>query len=116
MRFVGRTRRHLRIRKKIQGTPECPRLCVYRSLKHIYGSIIDDMNNRTILTVSTLTPEIRTLNHKNNLERAKTVGKVLARLAKQKNIERVAFDRGGYKYQGQVKSLADGAREGGLKF
>lgn len=116
MRATGRTRRHLRIRRKLQGRPERPRLCVYRSLRNVYGSIVDDVHGRTIVTVSTLTREIRDQKLKNNIERAKAVGKVLARLAKEKNVEKICFDRGGYKYHGQVKSLAEGAREGGLKF
>ncbi|MEO0225336.1 MAG: 50S ribosomal protein L18 [candidate division WOR-3 bacterium] len=116
MKVRGRERRHWRIRKKIFGTPERPRLCVYRSLKHIYGSLIDDVNNRTIVTVSTLTREIKGMDLKNNLEKARAVGKILAQRAKEKNIECVTFDRAGFKYHGQVRSLAEGAREGGLKF
>ena len=116
MRVRGRKRRHFRIRKKILGTPERPRLCVYRSLKHVYGSIVDDLHGRTILTVSTLSPEVRNLNIKNGIGKAKAVGQLLARLAKEKNIEKVSFDRSGYKYHGRIKSLADGARAGGLKF
>lgn len=116
MRLQGRRRRHVRLRKKIFGTPERPRLCVRRSLKHIFGCLVDDLHGRTLVTVSTLTPEVRKLNPKGNMEKAKVVGQVLARLAKEKGVEKVTFDRAGYKYHGRVKSLADGARAGGLKF
>ncbi len=116
MRMKGRARRRYHIRRKLKGTPERLRLYVYRSLKHIYGSIVDDYNNKTICTVSTLSADIKKLKFKNNIEKAKAVGQLLARLAKEKNIEKVMFDRSGYKYHGQVKGIAEGAREGGLKF
>ncbi|HID32653.1 MAG TPA: 50S ribosomal protein L18 [bacterium (Candidatus Stahlbacteria)] len=115
MRLKGRERRHRSIRKKIIGTEVKPRLCVYRSLKHIYAMLIDDINNRTILTVSSLNKLVKKSNKK-KVEIARTVGKLIAKVALKNNITRVVFDRAGYKYHGRVKALAEGAREGGLKF
>ncbi|RKX68502.1 50S ribosomal protein L18 [candidate division WOR-3 bacterium] len=117
MRLKGRERRHKRIRKRILGTEARPRLCVFRSLKHIYGMLIDDLNNRTILTVSSLNQKIRKgKKKKKKVEVAREVGKLLAKMALERNIVSVVFDRAGYKYHGRVKALAEGAREGGLKF
>lgn len=116
-REIGRLIRHRRVRKKVHGTPERPRLCVYRSLKHIYGQIIDDANGVTIAAASTLDPELRDQGDgKDKKEAAKFVGLLLAKRALDKGVEEVVFDRGGYLYHGRVASLADGAREGGLKF
>jgi len=110
-------RRVFRVRKKIFGTPERPRLAVYRSLRHIYALLIDDVSGRTLTSVSTLTPEIREqIKGMKKTEQAAVVGRKIAEKAKALGIERVVFDRRGFKYHGRVKSLADAAREGGLKF
>jgi large subunit ribosomal protein L18 len=106
-----RYRRHLRVRKKVTGTPERPRLVVYRSLKHIYAQLVDDVAQRTLATVSS-----RTVGEGKKTEKATAVGKALAERAKSTGITRVVFDRAGYKYHGRVKAVADGAREGGLDF
>jgi len=111
-------RRKKHVAKKLFGTPECPRLVVYRSNRHIYAQLVDDINRRTITGCSTLTPdlavELKGITGK--LEEAKRVGKRIAALAKDNGVEKVAYDRNGRKYHGRVKALADGAREGGLKF
>jgi large subunit ribosomal protein L18 len=113
----SRIKRHQRIRKRIQGTGEKPRLSVYKSLNHIYAQLIDDAAGKTILSASTLEKEIRTaLKHGGNLEAAKKVGASLAQKALGKKITTVVFDRAGYQYHGCVKALADAAREQGLKF
>jgi len=110
-------RRVFRVRKKIFGTPERPRLAVYRSLRHIYAFLIDDVSGKTLTSVSTLTPEIREqIKGLKKTEQAAVVGKKIAEKAKALGIERVVFDRRGFKYHGRIKSLADAAREGGLKF
>ena len=106
-----RLKRHKRVRAKISGTPECPRLNVFRSEKNIYAQVIDDVNGVTLCSASSLKME-----HGSNKEAAREVGKMVAEAAKQKGIEVVVFDRGGYLYHGRVAELADGAREGGLKF
>ncbi len=106
-----RHRRHLRVRKKISGTAERPRLVVFRSDKHIYAQLVDDDAGRTIATVSSVK-----IGQGKKSEKAAEVGKQVAVLAKDKGITRVVFDRGGYKYHGRVKAVADGAREGGLEF
>ncbi|HET7623461.1 MAG TPA: 50S ribosomal protein L18 [Gemmatimonadaceae bacterium] len=106
-----RYRRHLRVRKRVEGTPERPRLVVRRSLKHIYAQIVDDQSSRTILTVSDLKD-----GEGKKSERALNVGKAIAERAKAAGITQVVFDRAGYKYHGRVKAVADGAREGGLEF
>jgi large subunit ribosomal protein L18 len=110
-RAEKRYRRHLRVRKKIEGTSERPRLVVFRSLKHIYAQIVDDMANRTLMTVSDLS-----VGEGKKAERSSAVGKEIAARAKAAGISRVVFDRAGYKYHGRVKAVADGAREGGLEF
>ncbi len=119
-RLKGRPRRHMRIRKKVKGTAERPRLTVFRSLNHIYAQLVDDLSGRTILTVSSLDKEVvppkAAPGKKGKLDAGKLVGKQIATLAKQKGIDRVCFDRGGYLYHGRVKAVADGAREGGLSF
>jgi large subunit ribosomal protein L18 len=110
-----RTRIKMRIRKKINGTAETPRLAVYRSNKQIYVQVVDDLNGMTILSASSREKAIVQTGVK-KIEQAKLVGKLLATKCKEKGIEKVVFDRSGYKYHGRVKSLADAAREGGLKF
>lgn len=105
--------RHKRIRAKILGTADRPRLCVFRSGKHIYVQLIDDEKNKTILTVSDLKFK---KNRGTKIEKAKKAGKLIAEKAKDLKIEKVVFDRGGYKYHGRVKAVAEGAREGGLRF
>ena len=105
-----RYRRHLRVRKRVGGTAERPRLVVFRSLKHIYAQLVDDTSNRTLATVS---------DHKltgKKSERSTAVGKLIAEKAKDAGLSRVVFDRAGYRYHGRVKAVADGAREGGLEF
>ena len=113
-----RKRRHYRVRNKIFGTPDRPRLMVYRSNQNIYASIIDDVNGKTLVSASTISKEIKgqISGNASNTESAKLVGKAIAEKAKSKGIENVVFDRGGYLYHGRVKALADAAREGGLKF
>lgn len=110
-----RERRHKRIRKKIKGTIDRPRLCVFRSLKQIYAQLVDDEEGRTLVGVSSLSSEVRTLKS-TKTEIAKAVGTLLGKKALEKGIRTVVFDRGGYKYHGRVKALADGAREAGLLF
>ncbi|MCD6463005.1 MAG: 50S ribosomal protein L18 [Thermotogae bacterium] len=112
-----RRRRHLRVRKKVFGTPERPRLCVFRSNKHIYAQIIDDTVGKTLVAASTLDKDLRDKLEKTwNKEAAREVGRLIGKRALEKGITTVVFDRGGYKYHGRVKELADGAREAGLKF
>ena len=112
-----RRRRHLRVRKKVFGTPERPRLCIFRSNKHIYAQIIDDTVGRTLVAASTLDKDLRDKLEKTwNKEAAREVGRLIGKRALEKGITTVVFDRGGYKYHGRVKELADGAREAGLKF
>ena len=109
-----RMKRHTRVRGKISGTPEIPRLDVFRSNAHIYVQIIDDVNGITLAAASSNEKEFEGLG--SNCEAAAKVGKLIAERAKLKGIENVCFDRGGYLYHGRVKALADGAREGGLNF
>ena len=112
-----RKKRHARVRLKVNGTTECPRLCVYRSLSNIYAQIIDDAKGNTLVACSTVEKEVmKAIEGKDKKGAAKIVGEQLAKKALAKGIENVVFDRGGYLYIGRVKSLADGAREGGLKF
>ncbi len=116
-REEARRRRHRRVRKKVVGTPERPRLSVFKSLKHIYAQVIDDYRGHTLVAASTLDPELRKeLKGLTKTEKARLVGKLLAKRALEKGLKRVVFDRGGYKYHGRVKALAEGAREGGLEF
>jgi large subunit ribosomal protein L18 len=107
-----------RIRKRISGTAECPRLTVFRSKKHVYAQIIDDVAGKTLVTSSTLSKELKEeiANVKSPTEICKVVGKAAAKKALEKNIREVVFDRNGYLYHGRVKAIADGAREAGLKF
>ncbi|MBI2986910.1 MAG: 50S ribosomal protein L18 [Deltaproteobacteria bacterium] len=116
-REVGRRRRQERVRKKVRGTAACPRVCVYRSLKHIYAQVISDESGMTLASVSTLSPELKgKLKKGKGLEAAKQVGQLLAELCKEKKITKAVFDRNGFLFHGRVKALADAAREGGLKF
>ena len=105
-----------RVRKKISGTAESPRLCVYKSLNHIYVQIIDDQKGVTLASASTLDKELSDLTNKTNIEAAKRVGAHIAKIAHDNGITSVVFDRSGYKYHGKVAALADAAREGGLQF
>lgn len=112
-----RERRRQRIRKKVFGTSERPRLCIFRSLNHIYAQIIDDTKGHTLVSASTLDKELKDLKgHKGNKEFAKKVGELIAERAIKLGITKVVFDRAGYKYHGCVKALADAARERGLQF
>ena len=113
-RKMERTRRHIRVRRKISGTAERPRLCVYKSNSNIYAQIIDDVAGNTLVSASTLDKEVKT--KKSNIEAAKEVGTLIAKRAVSKNIKTVVYDRSGYIYHGVVKELAEAAREGGLEF
>lgn len=117
--FVARKRRQARVRKRISGTPERPRLNVFRSLNHIYAQVTDDTHGVTLVSASTLDQTLRGgdgLKGKNKVEQAKLVGKLVAERALEAGINEVVFDRGGYKYHGRIKALADASREAGLKF
>ena len=112
-----RSRLHSRIRKKLSGTPDRPRLAVFRSQSHIYAQVIDDDAGRTLCAASSLDKDLRTEAKRGaNVASAKKVGQLIANRAKEKGIEAVVFDRGGFQYHGRIKALADAAREGGLKF
>jgi len=112
-----RTRRHLRIRRKVVGTAERPRLSVYRSLKHIYCQIINDIEGKTLVAASTQSPDLRTqIKYGGNAAAAEIVGKKIAEEAKNKGITKVVFDKGGYKYHGRIKALAEAARKYNLSF
>lgn len=111
-KVIARTRRHARVRKRIEGTAERPRLAVFRSNKHIYAQVIDDLSGRTLVAASTLDAHAEGA----KAAAAKAVGKLLGERAVQAGISAVVFDRAGYKYHGRVRELADGAREAGLKF
>ncbi len=113
-RKAERERRHIRVRTKISGTAERPRLCVYRSNTNLYAQIIDDVAGCTIVQASTMDKEVKTKH--SNVEAAKEVGTLIAKRAIEKKIDTVVFDRSGYIYHGVVKALAEAAREGGLKF
>ena len=114
---ADRINRHRRVRKKVSGTAECPRLCVYRSLNHIYTQIIDDVQGVTLVACSTVEKSvIEMVKDLSKKEAAKVVGQEVAKRALAKGIDTVVFDRGGYLYTGRVESVADGAREAGLKF
>jgi len=116
--LTNRQKIKFRIRKRVNGTPERPRLMVFRSLTHIYANLIDDVNGVTIFSVSSTQKEVagKISSLKGRTARSKEIGKAIAEKAKARNIEKVVFDRNGYLYHGRVKALADGAREGGLKF
>lgn len=114
-RLQQRQRRHWRLRKKVRGNAARPRLCVSFSSKHIYAQLIDDDKGVTLAAVSTLDAEAGA-NAKNTVATAKSLGGLIAKRAQAKQVTQVVFDRGGFRYHGKVKALADGAREGGLKF
>lgn len=110
-------KRHSRLRVKLMGTTEAPRLAVYRSTKHIYAQIIDDIKRVTLASASSVDPELKgKISHGGNIEAAKLVGELIAKRAAKANIKDVVFDRGGFLYHGRVSALADAAREGGLNF
>jgi len=114
---AGLERRHLRLRRRLEGTPDRPRLSVYRSLKHMYAQIVDDVSGRTLASASTLSEPLKgALKSTGNREAAAKVGELLAARAKEAGITAVCFDRGGRKFHGRVKALAEAARKGGLKF
>jgi large subunit ribosomal protein L18 len=118
-RHFQRVRRHARVRKKVNGTQERPRLVVYRSLNQMEGQLVDDLRGVTLLGLSTLAPELRerrAADGMNKTDIARAAGKLLAERAREKGVTKVVFDRGGYIYHGRVKAFADGAREGGLEF
>ncbi len=116
-RQINRKKRHRRVRTKVYGAPERPRLNVFRSSKHIYAQVIDDQSGETLVAASSLDSQLRSeLDHGGNREAARKVGVLLANRAVDKGIKDVIFDRGGYLYHGRVKELADGAREAGLNF
>jgi large subunit ribosomal protein L18 len=115
-KWFKRKRRQLRVRKKIFGTPERPRLCIYRSLKHFYAQAIDDTTGQTLCALSTLSKELKAPENKGNTKAAEILGEAFAKLALQKGIKKVVFDRRHYKFHGRVKAFADAARKGGLVF
>ncbi len=113
----SRERRHLRVRSKVAGTAECPRLNVYRSNRHLFAQVIDDAKGHTLVSASTVEEEMRkALADKTKTEQAVEIGKLIAKRAKEAGVNKVVFDRGGFQYHGRVKALADAAREGGLEF
>jgi large subunit ribosomal protein L18 len=113
-RRAARLKRQARVRKKIRGTSECPRLSVFRSAKHIYAQIIEDATGKTLVSASTMSKDID-LAHGGNVEAAKAVGQAIAKKALDQNISKVVFDRNGFLYQGRVQAVADAARDAGLK-
>ncbi|MCV2287719.1 50S ribosomal protein L18 [Clostridioides difficile] len=114
---ANRLQRHKRVRRKISGTSQRPRLCVFRSANNIYAQIIDDTKRATLVAASSLEAEVKSaVNHTGNKEAAKKVGELVAKKAVEKGITEVVFDRGGYLYHGRIQELAEGAREAGLKF
>lgn len=118
-RQLQRARRHLRVRGKVVGSADRPRLVVFRSLRNIEGQLVDDLTGKTLIGISTLGAEVKDTaveGSNRKIELAFAAGKALAGKAREKGIEAVVFDRGGYRYHGRVKAFADGAREGGLKF
>lgn len=112
---VARKRRHARVRKNVQGTQERPRLNVYRSNKHIYAQLIDDINGKTLASASTVDKEL-SVESTGTVEAAKQVGELIAKRAQEHNVKSIVFDRGGYIYHGRIKALAEAAREAGLEF
>jgi large subunit ribosomal protein L18 len=115
--LTGRERRKFRIRNKISGTGERPRLTVFRSARHIYAQVVDDVDGRTIAAASTLSRDLKgTLDSDTKMDAAKKVGALVAKICLEKKVEKVVFDRNGYLYHGRVKALADAAREAGLNF
>lgn len=117
LKLRARERRHRRARKKVVGTPDRPRLSVYRSLNNIYAQLIDDTKGHTLISASSLEKEFaQSPGHKGNVKTARDIGKLIASKASVRGIRKIVFDRSGYKYHGVIKALADGAREGGLEF
>jgi large subunit ribosomal protein L18 len=113
----SRERRKQSIRKRVRGTPERPRMVVFRSTKHIYAQVVDDSQSKVLFGASTLSPALKdTLQSTKKRDRAKRVGALIARLCLERKIDKVVFDRSGFQYHGRVKAVADGAREAGLKF
>lgn len=115
-RKVAWQKRKVSVRKKIKGTVEKPRLCVFRSLNHIYAQVIDDVQGLTLASASTMSGEVKVEGHKGNVAAAKLVGKAVAEAAQAKGVKTVVFDRNGFLYHGRIKALADAAREAGLEF
>jgi large subunit ribosomal protein L18 len=114
---AARIRRHIRVRKKVSGTAERPRLTVFRSLSHIYAQVIDDVSRTTLVAASDMEPALKTkVSGKNKSDVATTVGELIAERAKDKGVTKVVFDRGGYPFHGRIKALAEAARSGGLEF
>lgn len=117
MEIQGRERRKLRIRKKVNGTPARPRLSVFRSARHIYAQVVDDTTGQTLAHASTLSKDLKgTLGEDDKTAAAKKVGALIAKICKSKKIDRVVFDRNGYRYHGRITALAQAAREAGLEF
>ena len=118
IRYEGRVKRQKRARLTISGTPEKPRLSVYRSLNHLYAQLIDDLNGKTLLSLSTVSPELKdkVKNNAGNVKGASILGEAVAELCKKNNVSKVVFDKAGNAYHGRVKALAEAARKGGLKF
>ena len=117
LKVVGRNIRHLRVRGKVQGTAERPRLAVFRSLNHIYAQVVDDAAGRTLVSVDSRSPDFQSrAKSGGNVAAARIVGELVAQKAKANGIGRVVFDRGGYQYHGRIKALAEAARAGGLAF
>lgn len=115
---IARKKRHWRIRRKVRGTPDIPRMCIHRSLKHIYVQLIDDLNNKTVITCGTISKDFKEkyTEKKNNKKTAVALGELVAQRALGKGIKKVTFDRGGYKYHGRVKAFAESTRKKGLQF
>lgn len=114
---TARYGRHARVREKVQGTDSRPRLCVFRSLQHIYAQVIDDLRGHTLASASTIDPEVKNdINGKKKTAQAELVGLLVAKRALDAGIRQVVFDRSSYKYHGRIKTLAEAARKGGLKF
>ncbi|MHB0976240.1 MAG: 50S ribosomal protein L18 [Candidatus Aquicultorales bacterium] len=117
IKTVARQRRHVRVRRQIRGTAERPRLAVFRSARHIYAQLIDDRAGVTLVSASTLDPDVKgSIGHGGNTEAAKKIGALIAERGKAKGVTNVVFDRGGFLYHGRVKALAEAAREAGLEF
>ena len=115
-REAQRVRRHRRLRKRVAGLPERPRLAVYRSHKHLYAQVINDVESRTLFTCSTQQEELKAQKRGGTVNAAQELGRAVAQEAIKRGIKRVVFDRGGYQYHGRIKALADAARQGGLEF
>jgi len=118
IKITGRVKRHKKIRNKISGTKECPRLSIYRSIDNLYAQLVDDLLGHTMLSLSTNSPGLKEKVKKDggNVKGASLLGVALAEACKKKDIEKIVFDRSGYAYHGRVKTLADALRKGGLKF